>query len=156
MNHSGIRDRYIDKYREIIMECINCVESNLYAAPPSCWNTSTYRLRTLRFVACDLGLGGGGAPVGFILVPVGVLGADSIGGARLERIRIGALTGGSLKSIADTERKGGALPGGGFGFEPVIPGEAVCAREGGGGGVAGFSGSALPALRLTHRFCSLS
>lgn len=106
------------------------------------WNTSTYRLRILRFVACDLGRGGGGHPTGLILVPVGVLGADPIGGARLERMRIGALTGSSLKSIAGT---GGALPGGGLGFEPVIPGEAVCAREGGGGGVAGFSASALPA-----------
>ncbi len=100
----------------------------------------------MRFVACDLGRGGGGPPAGFILVPVGVLGADSIGGARLERMRIGALTGGSLKSIADTERRGGVLPGGELVFGPVIPGEAVCAREGGGGGVAGFSASALPAF----------
>jgi len=63
----------------------------------------------LRLAAPDLGLAGGGGPVGFILVPVGVLGADSVGGAKLDRIRIGALLGGSaLRPIADAERVGGA------------------------------------------------
>jgi hypothetical protein len=39
------------------------------------WNTSTYRLRTPRFEACDLGRLGGGGP-GWP-VPVGVGGAES-------------------------------------------------------------------------------
>lgn len=95
----------------------------------------------LRFVACDLGLPGGGnepgggtepggggtepgggGPVAFDR-PVGVTGADSVGGARLERIRIGAFVGGSDKSIADAERTGG--PETGDTREPLIPGEAV-------------------------------
>jgi len=75
---------------------------------------------------------------------VGVLGADSVGGARFDRIRIGALVGGSVvRSIAEAGRMGGAEVDGG-GLE-AIPGEAVCALEGGGGGVAGFAGSEEPA-----------
>jgi len=72
----------------------------LYASPPaSCWNTSTYRLRMLRFAACDFGLTGGGVEAGtrlggggavaFNRGPVGVSGSESAG-ARRERIRIGA------------------------------------------------------------------
>jgi hypothetical protein len=71
-----------------------------------------------------LGRIGGGGPDGFNLLPVGVLGADSMGGARLDRMRIGALTGGSLRSTADADRAGGALAGG-CGFDPVMPGDAV-------------------------------
>lgn len=107
------------------------------SALASCWNTSTYRLRMLRFtVCCDLGLPGGGnepgggvpepggGPVEFNRSPVGVVGVDSVGGARLERIRIGPFVGGSeLKSIADDERTGG--PDAGDAREPLIPGEAV-------------------------------
>lgn len=67
---------------------------------------------------------------------MGVLGADSVGGARFERMRIGALTGGSvLRSMADAER-GGAVEGEGWDLGPVIPGDAVCALAGGGGGGA--------------------
>lgn len=59
-------------------------------------------------MACDLGLAGGTGPDGFSLVPVGVLGADSVGGARFDRIRIGTLVGGSVvRSMADAERSGG-------------------------------------------------
>jgi hypothetical protein len=50
--------------------------------------------------------------------------------------------------------------GGGAGFVPVgmpalRPGEAVWARDGGGGGAAGFAAST-PAFLFTHRFSSLS
>ena len=86
----------------------------------------------LRFVACDLGLGGGveptdgtepggGGPAAFSRDPVGVTG--SVGGARRERTRIGAFVVGSEpKSIADAERGG---PEAGNAREPLIPGEAV-------------------------------
>jgi len=105
----------------------------LYASPPaSCWNTSTYRLRMLRFAACDLGLTGGvevgtrlrgGGPVAFNRGPVGVSGSESAG-ARRERIRIGAFVVASEpKSIADAERTGG--PETGDTREPLIPGDAV-------------------------------
>jgi len=94
---------------------------------------------------------------------VGVLGADSVGGARLERIRIGTFVGGSVvRSIADAGRIGGASGGvdEDGGLDPLIPGEAVCALdgalEGGGGGVAGFAASAAPAFLLTHFLRSLS
>jgi len=88
----------------------------------------------LRFVACDLGLGGGveprggtelggGGPAALNRGPVGVTGADSSEGARRERTRIGAFVGGSEpKSIADAERGG---PAAGDAREPLIPGEAV-------------------------------
>lgn len=76
-----------------------------------------------RFAAEDFGLPGGGPA--FILVPVGVLGADSVGGARFERIRIGAFVGGSvLRSIAEAERSGGG-PAEGCDLELDMPGEAV-------------------------------
>ena len=91
----------------------------------------------LRFAACDLGLPGGGVeaeeggiepegggPAEFGHGPVGVAGADSVGGARLERIRIGGLVAGSEpKSIAEAERIGGPEPS--DAREPLIPGEAV-------------------------------
>jgi hypothetical protein len=88
----------------------------------------------LRFAACDLGLGGGveprggtepggGGPAAFNRGPVGVTGADSVGGARRERTRIGAFVVGSKpKSIADAERGG---PEAGDAREPLMPGEAV-------------------------------
>lgn len=87
----------------------------------------------LRFAACDLGRGGGveptrgtepgGGPAVFNRDPVGVTGADSVGGARRERTRIGAFVVGSEpKSIADAERGG---PKAGDAREPLIPGEAV-------------------------------
>jgi len=87
----------------------------------------------LRFVACDLGLGGGvepkggtgpgGGPAALNRGPVGVAGDDSSGGARRERTRIGALVEGSKpKSMADAERGG---PEAGDAREPLIPGEAV-------------------------------
>jgi hypothetical protein len=76
-------------------------------APPSCWNTSTYRLRIFRFDAWDFGRPGGG-PWGANLVPVGVLGADSGVGTRFDRTRIMVRLGGDvLKSMADAERGGG-------------------------------------------------
>jgi hypothetical protein len=88
----------------------------------------------LRFAACDLGLGGGveprggtepggGGPAAFNRDPIGVTGADSVGGARRERTRMGAFVVGSEpKSIADAERGG---PESGDAREPLIPGEAV-------------------------------
>lgn len=110
--------------------------SPLYASPlASCWNTSTYRLRMLRFAACDLGLTGGGVeagtrfggggPAAFGRGPAagGESGSESAG-ARRERIRIGAFVVGSEpKSIADAERTGG--PEAGDAREPLFPGEAV-------------------------------
>lgn len=89
--------------------------------------------------ACDRGRLGGG-PGDNDLVPVGVLGADSVSavGTRLDRIRVTFLwlAGGGedeVRLAADADRGGGAgvFPGGGL--APVIPGEAVCARDGGGG-----------------------
>jgi len=85
----------------------------------------------LRFVACDFGLPGGGAtelgggdPAEFSRGTAGVTGADSVGGARLERIRTGTFVGGSdPRSMADAERTGG--PEAGDTREPLIPGEAV-------------------------------
>jgi hypothetical protein len=90
----------------------------------------------LRFAACDLGLGGGvepkggggtepegGGPEALNRGPVGVTGADSSGGARRERTRIGVFAEGSEpKSIADAERGG---PEAGNAREPLIPGEVV-------------------------------
>lgn len=105
----------------------------------------------LRFAAWDLGLAGGGASE-LSLEPVGVLGADSvgIGGARFERMRIGALGGSPPRSTAEAERIGGGV-GVVDGLGPIIPmpGEALCVLEGGGGGAAGFGGSA-PAC-ASHR-----
>lgn len=116
----------------------------------------------LRFAACDLGLpgggvelegrgieAGGGGPVGFNRVSVGVTG--STGGARLERIRTGTfVTDSEPRSIADAERTGG--PEAGDAREPLIPGEAVWALDGGGGG-AGFGVSSDPACRLFSIAC---
>lgn len=88
-----------------------------------------------RFDACDVGLPIGGPPDGG-LEPVGVLGADSAGGAKFDRTRMGPLDGGeALRSIADAARVGG--PDIGCRVLP-IPGEAVWALEGGGGGNDGF------------------
>lgn len=69
-------------------------------------------------------------------------------GTRLERIRWIVFFGGGgvePESIADIGRPGGNGEGGGgpdiaLGID--LEGDAVCAREGGGGGAAGFSGSA--------------
>lgn len=92
-------------------------------------------------------------------MPVGVLGADSAvgGGAKLERTRITVLLGGEvLRSIADAARGGG----GGAEFPPpiekldVLPGDAVCALDGGGGGAAGLGALSAPAFLLTQRFVS--
>lgn len=50
--------------------------------------------------------------------------------------------------MADAERAGGGAecPAGGGGLcPPVIPGEAVCALAGGGGGVAGLAVASAPA-----------
>jgi len=88
-----------------------------------------------RFDACDLGLPVGGPPDGG-LVPEGVLGADSAGGAKFDRARMGPLDGGeALRSIADAARVGGPDIGCRV---PPIPGEAVWALDGGGGGNDGF------------------
>jgi len=114
----------------------------------------------LRFEACDdFGRPGGAAGGSKDEAAPGVLGAVSVsgGGARLERTRMTVLFGGdTLRSIADAERAGGASPR----FEPAesvdldLPGEAVWALDGGGGG-AGVSGSD-GAFLLTQRFKSLS
>jgi len=98
------------------------------AAPPvaSCWNTSTYLLRTFLFDACERGRPGGG-PGGASRVPVGVLGAESGVGTRLERTLITVRLGGDvLKSMADAARAGGGVAPGELGGRwPVIPGDAV-------------------------------
>ena len=61
-------------------------------------------------------------------------------GARLDRPRGGARFGGDVTSTAEAGRDGGASA------EPLCErppeGDAVCTREGGGGGVAGFEASA--------------
>lgn len=76
----------------------------------SCWNTSTYRLRTLRFEAWDLGRPGGG-PGGAKRDPVGVLGAEpgppSSEGTKLDLTRIGGLPADGGLSIAEAARGGG-------------------------------------------------
>lgn len=93
---------------------------------------------------CDVGRPGGG-PEGANLVPVGVLGADSGVGTKVDRIRGVVLLGGDVStSVADVERFGGRDSGGPSGRGPVIAGDAVWARIGGGGGVA-FTASVPPA-----------
>ena len=79
---------------------------------------------------------------------MGVLGADSGNGAKCDRTRSTVLLGGDvLRSIADAGREGGGRvsEGGPKGLVPDMPGEAVWALEGGGGGVAALAGSPLPA-----------
>lgn len=112
-------------------------------------------MRTLRFVACDLGLAGGGPPTGDNW---GLGTVSAVGGARLERILGGrALVWGSvLKSMADAGLGGPAAPteaarggptteGGGGALEALIPGEAVWARGGGGVGCAVIAAASPPA-----------
>lgn len=124
-----------------------------------CWKTSTYRFRTLRF-ACALALApGGGGPSkpggpsieeveeGGGLAVAGLAGTDcDSDGTKLDRTRIGGLGGESVRSMAVAGRTGGVRAiGGPVGSLAVaVPGDAVCARDGGGGGAAGFS-SAAPA-----------
>jgi len=105
-----------------------------------------------RFDACDLGLPIGG-PLNGGLVPVGVLGADSAGGAKFDRARMALDGREALRSIADAARVGGPDIGCRL---PPIPGEAVWALDGGGGGNDGFGVSSPLAFLLTQRFCSLS
>lgn len=130
--------------RDIVFVCV-------YEAP-SCWRTSTYRLRTFRFEAWDRGRPGGGAG-GANLDPVGVLGAEpgppSSEGTRFDRTLIGGL--GALSIAEEARGGGGPALGGRIPAEggPVLgglapPGDAVCALDGGGGGVAGLAASSEP------------
>lgn len=87
-----------------------------------------------------------------------MLGAESgPGGARLDRTRSVDLLGGEvLRSIAEVECVCAAA-----GFEtaergPVIPGDAVCALDGGGGGTDWLAELSLPAFLFTQRLSSLS
>jgi len=135
--------------------------------PPSCESTSTYRLRTFRLDACDLGRPGGGAG-GASRDPVGVLGAEptppSSEGTKFDRTRIGGFI--DEFSIAEDARGGGGpalggrTAGGGgpaLGGLPVATeGEVVCALAGGGGGVAGLTAASDPAFLLTHFLSSAS
>jgi len=107
----------------------------------------------LRFDACDFGRPGGGGGGSNDDATLGVLGDESVseGGTKFERTRMTVLVGGDvLKSIADADRAGGASPW----FVPGesealdLPGEAVCALDGGGGGTAGFSGSDAACKRI--------
>jgi hypothetical protein len=99
----------------------------------------------LRRDTCDFGRPGGGGGGSNVDI-VGVVPGDvvSIGGARFDRARTADLLGGDvLRSIADADRSGGGaklLLGATAAFD--LPGEAVCALEG-GGGATGFSISAL-------------
>lgn len=114
----------------------------------------------MRFDACDFGRPGGGAGGSKDDPALCVLDEESVseGGTKLERTRTTVLLGGDvLKSIADADRAGGGSPWCAPGESAVfdLPGEAVCALEGGGGGMAGFSDSDA-AFLLTQRFNSLS
>lgn len=100
----------------------------------------------LRFEACDFGRPGGGVGGSKDDDALCALRVESAsdGGTKFERTRTTVLLGGDvLKSIADADRAGGAspwfVPGESVALD--LPGEAVCALEGGGGGVTGFSGS---------------
>jgi hypothetical protein len=107
--------------------------------PPSCWNTSTYRLRTLRLPPMpDLGRPGVGGGVTPMLCPrpcelsgavTGGASPERCGsaglvssGARFERPR-GAARGGDVKSTVDCARAGGGGPG--VGAMPFARREAV-------------------------------
>lgn len=127
-----------------------------------CWKTSTYRLRAGLFAIDDLGREGGGARE----EPVGVGGAEGIadvGEPAADAARGGGgpvrLGGRALRSPSDAVR----FAEGCSSFKltmflrgrDAVVGEAVWAREGGGGGV--FScGCSAPAFLLTHFFRSLS
>jgi len=110
----------------------------------------------LRFDAWDLGGPGGGGGVesspgdgGASDTEEGVDAVDSAStGAKLERERIKDFRGGeTLRSIAEAERAGGGTGDVPFGIlGEDRPGEAVCAREGGGGGVVGVATS-VPAYK---------
>jgi len=77
----------------------------IYEAFSGCWKTSTYRVRTLRLVACERGRLGGGGGVLEDVPGIGVLGRDAAsGGATFERTRMG---GPAFKSIAEVGRAGG-------------------------------------------------
>jgi len=122
-----------------------------------------------RFEACDLGRPGGGAG-GVRRDPVGVLGAEptppSSDGTRFDRTRIGGFI--DVFSIAEDARGGGGPAlggrnptGGGPGLTLddvlLIPeGEAVCALDGGGGGVGCFAAASAPAFLFTHFLSSAS
>ena len=85
----------------------------------------------------------GGGPLLPGLVPVGELGAESNpGGARFDRTRSVDLMGGDvLRSIAEVECVCVFV---GFERGPIIPGDAVCALDGGGGGTDLLAVSSLP------------
>lgn len=93
-----------------------------------------------------------GGPTDPSRLPIGVLGAVSASaGTRFDRILIEFLLPGGgggepLRSIAEAARAGGGVvPGKGGRLCPVIPGDAVCALDGGAGGVAGLASSGVPA-----------
>lgn len=89
--------------------------------------------------------GGGGVPGGMIPGLGG--GGPTSSGTKLERTRFRDRRGGEVRSIADAERVGPSMAGGGGPLRArgaELPGEAVWARDGGGGGVAGLAASAPP------------
>lgn len=99
----------------------------------------------MRLVAADLDLPVGGVALMDEII-AGVGGADAASsGIRLDCI-LGVVTerfgGAIVGSIAEAGRRGGSGEGGGGACEKTFDGEAVWAREGGGGGAAGFGGSA--------------
>jgi hypothetical protein len=96
--------------------------------------------------ACDVGRPGGGPGVN--LVPVGVLGAEpDAGGTKLDRTRGVDLLGGEvLRSIVEVGVA--SVFGGTVVRAPVIPGEAVCGLDGGGGGTDLVAVSPLSPYRL--------
>jgi len=109
-----------------------------------------------RLDAWDFGRPGGGDGGVSVDCRSGELGsdADSGVGAKLDRTRMTDLGGGGApKPAADAERGGGVAPPG---RGPVIPGDAVCDLDGGGGGVAAGLASSAPGFLFTQRFNSLS
>lgn len=71
----------------------------------------------------------------------GATGLSALSGTRFDRIRVGGFLGGIPKSIPFdvAGRTGGGTP---CDIATDLLGDAVCAREGGGGGAAGLAASA--------------